>query len=190
MNMKIKQMLFIAALLFLVVVCLFMSGRSKKPQPKPTQYDSIFKYRIDNIKKIDSAKPVLFERKLNYQKKARQKAATAKANIALYKKSIKDGDTAIALQHIDSVITSFSDIETFTDSAQSYGDSIIAKQSVQIAAYEGLLTMTRTEMNRLDKEVKALNFENQELKDKIKRRKRNGVLLTGIILLSGYILIK
>lgn len=183
-------MLFVAVLLLLVVFCLFMSERSKKPAPKPSKYDSVFYERITNIKKIDSVKPILLERKYHYQKKARAVSVSAKANIALYKQSVKDGDTSKALEHIDSVIHNYADIEALRDSAQSYSDSIIGKQSAQIAAYEGLLTMTRTELKRLDSEVQALKYENEELKEKAKKRRRLNVLLSGIILSLGYLIAK
>lgn len=190
MTNKTKNMIAIAIILLSFIFFIFILGKPKKIEPKPSHYDSVFKMRIDNIKKIDSVKPILFQEKYNYQKKARAKATSAKANVALYDKSIKNGDTATALQHIDSAIAQFKDAEKLSDSATSFSDSIIGKQAVQISAYEGLLTMTRTEINRLDSQVKALQFENADLKDKLKKRNRRNILLTGIIIAGGYLLLK
>lgn len=192
MNNKTKDMLATALILLSIVFFLFMAGKDKHklPKNKPSQYDSVFKMRIDNIKKIDSIKPVLFEQKYHYQKKARSKATSAKANAALYDKSIKDGDTSIALQHIDSAIAQFKEAEKLADTATSFSDSIIGKQAAQIAAYEGLLTMTRTELSKTNKLVINLQTENAELKEKLKRRKKRGAILTGIIISGSYLLLK
>lgn len=190
MNDKTKNMVAIALILISVIFMIFILGKPKKVESKPSQYDSVFAYRIGNIKKIDSIKPEILEKKQEYQKKARQKSVEAKAKIAQYKQSLKDGDTIKAVQYIDSAVNTFLAVDTMQGFVQSYADTLISKQATQIAAYEGLLTMTRTEMNRLDTQVKALQFENKELKDKAKKRKRLNILLTGIIISIGYLIAK
>lgn len=184
-------MLAIALILLSIVLMLFIFNKPKKASVKPSQYDSVLNTRLANIKKIDSIKPVLLEQKYKFQKKASEKNVTAKAKIAKYKQSLKDGDTTKAIEHIDSALNTIEAVAVLQTFAQSVSDTIIAKQAVQIAAFEGLLTMTRTEVNRLNTQVIALQFENEELKDKLKkRRKKRGALLTGLIIAGGYLLLK